>query len=62
MCVRHHRAVHGIKADAPERAMEHGNSFTHRPPIGILLVLFGCDYIGLYLRGKWSQSRRAKCA
>jgi hypothetical protein len=35
MRVRHHRAIHGVEADAPECAMDHGHSFTHYPPIGI---------------------------
>jgi len=35
MRLRHHCAIHGVKADAPECAVEHGHSLTHRPPIGI---------------------------
>jgi hypothetical protein len=36
MRVRHHRAIHGVEADAAERAMEHGHSFN--PPVGIFLL------------------------
>jgi hypothetical protein len=56
MGVRHHRAVHGVEANTPERAVEHGHSFTHassRPVFFILL--YNQDYIALPLTSKQLQ-------
>jgi hypothetical protein len=46
--MRHHRAIHGVKAGTSECAVDHGHSFTHSPPVGIRwMLLFNQDYIGL---------------
>ena len=61
VCVRHHRAVHGIQADASERAMTHCNCFTHRTPIGAPSALVDRDYTGLNERGKLTHNRPKQC-
>jgi hypothetical protein len=62
MGVRHHRAIHGVEADAAECAMEHGHSFTQTSSQGHSVDAIYHKYIRLRLRGKQPRVRCAKCA